>query len=173
MKTLSKITALLILISSYTVYADSSKDDNKKTSVKKAENIETILADKHRSQGKVAKRIRTHLIDTWRRLDNRHIFIEGKGRNNDYLIKFKNKCYGTRNGSTLIYKTNNNELTKHDSIGVLDSFVYSHDVLRPTRSCLIENIYHLDILSADGSVIDNKDKKQKHQKKNKDKGRRD
>lgn len=167
MKTLSMITTLVILSSSSTVNADSSNAADKKPVDIKSENIETLLADQNRTQGKVARRIRTHLIDTWRRLDNRHIFIDGKGRKNDYLIKFKNKCYSTRNGSTLIYKTNNSELTKHDSIGVLDSFIYSHDVLRPTRSCLIEDIYHLDVLTTDKSTISKKDKKNTHKKKNK------
>ena len=133
MKTLSIIAASIILILSYTVNAETAATSdisaealnktaealNKKATTKKTETIESILADKNRIQGKVAKRIRTYNIDTWRRLDNYHIFIEGKGKDNDYLIKFKHKCYGTRNGSTLIYKTRNNEITKFDTIGVL------------------------------------------------------
>ena len=185
MKTLSIIAASIILILSYTVNAETAATSdisaealnktaeapnktaeahnktaealNKKATTKKTETIESILADKNRIQGKVAKRIRTYNIDTWRRLDNYHIFIEGKGKDNDYLIKFKHKCYGTRNGSTLIYKTRNNELTKFDTIGVLDSFINSHDVLRPTRTCIIEDIYHLDNLVTNKSITKGED----------------
>ena len=154
------IIASIIIAASQTTFADSNKaNDNKlsnlsskQPSKKKAEGIESLLAEKNLIQGKVAKRIRTYNIDTWRWLDNYHIFIEGKGKDNDYLIQFRNRCYGTRNGSTLIYKTNNNELTKFDTIGVLDSFINSHgmnshDILRPARSCIIQDIYYLNNLT--------------------------
>ena len=85
------IIASIIIAASQTTFADSykandnklskqsSKQSAKKPSKKNAESIESLLAEKNLIQGKVAKRIRTHNIDTWRRLDNYHIFIEGKG----------------------------------------------------------------------------------------------
>lgn len=159
MKTPLLIIASIVIAVSQTTFADNAQANNNKSSKKKADSIESLLAEKNLIQGKIAKRIRTYNIDTWRRLDNYHLLIEGKGRNNDYLIKFRNKCYNTRNGSTLIYKTNNNELTKFDSIGVLDSFIHSQDALRPTRSCTIEDIYYLDKLTADDLSAKKVDKK--------------
>jgi hypothetical protein len=149
MKTSFAIVASIILVISLSANADEHKADQshgKKTPANKTESIENLLAEKNLEQGKIVKRIRTQNIDTWRRLDNHHILIESKGRNKDFLIEFRNRCNGTRNRSTLIYKTTNNELTKFDSIGVLDTFISSQDLLRPTRTCSIKEIYQLNKL---------------------------
>lgn len=160
------IIASILLLTSFSTYADIYENDTdkpdkykpernsvdknsdkkktgKQTSKKKHKSLENLLAEKSLKQGDVAKRIRTQNIETWRRLDNRHILIEGRGRNKDFLIEFRNKCHGTRHRSTLIYRTTNNELTKFDSIGILDSFMSSRDVLRPTHTCSIKQIYQL------------------------------
>jgi len=159
MKTLIAILASIILITSFTANAGkhkSNEDQSNKSSTTKAVSIKNLLAEKSLKQGDVAKRIRTQNIETWRRLDNHHILIEGRGRNKDFLIEFRNKCRGTRHRSTLIYKTTNNELTKFDSIGILDSFMSSRDVLRPTHTCSIKQIYQLEKVIKEKSAKDNK-----------------
>ena len=176
MKTLFAIIASIVLITSFSTYADTHKTDKhdadkkiEKQSSKKSDTIKNILAEKDLKQGEIAKRIRTYNIDTWRRLNDRHILIESKGRNKDFLIEFRNKCYGTRHRSTLIYKTTNNELTKFDSIGILDSFMSSHDVLRPTHTCSIKEIYQLEAIEDKPSSSDDEDeiKKDKESKSSK------
>ena len=164
MKTLFAIIASILLITSFSTYADTHKTDKhdadkkiEKPSSKKNDTIENLLAEKGLKQGKIAKRIRTYNIDTWRRLNDRHILIESKGRNKDFLITFRNKCHRTRHQSTLIYKTTNNELTKFDSIGVLDNFMSSHDVLRPSYNCSIKEIYYLEKIEEETSDKDSKD----------------
>ena len=144
MKILSAVIASIIFTGSCFASSEAESANDTNDNKKKKASIESLLAEKNLTQGKIAKRIRTYNIETWRRLNNYHIFIEGKGKNNDYLIEFNNRCYKTRNGSTLIYKTRNNELTKFDTIGVLDSFISSHDVLRATYNCTIKEIYHLN-----------------------------
>ena len=170
MKTSFAVVASIILVISFSANADKHKADpshGKKTSANKTESIENLLAEKNLKQGKIVKRIRTQNIDTWRRLDNHHILIDSKGRNKDFLIEFRNRCNGTRNRSTLIYKTTNNELTKFDSIGVLDSFISAQDLLRPTRTCSIKEIYQLDKLEkktltkVNGNTQNNAAKKEK------------
>jgi|GEM_PF-1872862 len=176
MKTLFAIIASIVLITSFSTYADTHKTDKhdadkkiEKQSSKKSDTIKNILVEKGLKQGEIAKRIRTYNIDTWRRLNDRHILIESKGRNKDFLIEFRNKCYGTRHRSTLIYKTTNNELTKFDSIGILDSFMSSHDVLRPTHTCSIKEIYQLEAIEDKPSSSDDEDeiKKDKESKSSK------
>lgn len=167
MKILSIAIASIIFTGSCFASSETESDNDTKDNKKKNESIESLLAEKNLTQGKIAKRIRTYDIETWRRLNNYHIFIEGKGKNNDYLIEFSNRCYNTRNGSTLIYKTRNNELTKFDSIGVLDSFISSHDVLRATHNCTIKEIYHLnksDNENQTNKKIEKKEKKEKNTK---------
>ena len=174
MKTLIAVVASIILITSFTANAGKHKaneDQINKSSSKKTDSIESLLAEKSLKQGDIAKRIRTQNIETWRRLDNRHILIESRGRNKDFLIEFRNKCHGTRHRSTLIYKTTNNELTKFDSIGILDSFMSSRDVLRATYTCSIKQIYQLETIKEEKQDKDNEGKdgdegknKDKHKK---------
>ena len=169
MKTLIAILASIILITSFTANAGkykSNEDQSNKSSTTKALSIESLLAEKSLKQGDIAKRIRTQNIETWRRLDNRHILIEGRGRNKDFLIEFRNKCHGTRHRSTLIYKTTNNELTKFDSIGILDSFMSSRDVLRPTHTCSIKQIYQLEAIEDKSSNNGDKEEQKKDKKSN-------
>ena len=145
MKISFAIIASIILAISFSAHADKHKADKENSSSSKnADSIESLLTERELKQGKIVKRIRTQNIETWRRLDNRHILIESRGRNKNFLIEFRNKCYGTRHRSTLIYKTTNNQLTKFDSIGILDSFMSSRDVLRPTHTCSIKQIYQLE-----------------------------
>jgi len=172
MKTLFAIIASIVLITSFSTYADTHKTDKhdaekkiEKQPSKKNETIKNILAEKGLKQGEIAKRIRTYNIDTWRRLNDRHILIESKGRNKDFLIKFRNKCHRTRHQSTLIYKTTNNELTKFDSIGVLDNFMSSHDVLRPSYNCSIKEIYYLEKIEEETSDKSSKDEGNESKKK--------
>ena len=160
MKMSFAVVASIILIISFSANADKHKVDQshaKKILANKTESIENLLAEKNLKQGEIAKRIRTDNIKTWRRLDNRHILIESKGRNKDFLITFRNKCHRTRHQSTLIYKTTNNELTKFDAIGVLDNFMSSHDVLRPSYNCSIKEIYYLEKIEEETSDKDSKD----------------
>jgi len=168
MKMSFAVVASIILIISFSANAHKHKADQshaKKILANKTESIENLLAEKNLKQGKIAKRIRTDNIKTWRRLDNRHILIESKGRNKDFLITFRNKCHRTRHQSTLIYKTTNNELTKFDAIGVLDNFMSSHDVLRPSYNCSIKEIYYLEKIEEEKSDKDSKDEGDEGKKK--------
>ena len=174
------IIASILLLTSFSTYADIYENDTdkpdkykpernsvdknsdkkktgKQTSKKKHKSLENLLAEKGLKQGEIAKRIRTYNIDTWRRLNDRNILIESKGRNKDFLITFRNKCHRTRHQSTLIYKTTNNELTKFDAIGVLDNFMSSQDVLRPSYNCSIKEIYYLEKIEDETSAKDSKD----------------
>lgn len=156
MKTSFAIIASIILAISFSAHADKHKADKENnSSSKNADSIESLLIERELKQGKLVKRIKTQNIETWRRLDNRHILIESRGRNKDFLIEFRNKCHGTRHRSTLIYKTTNNELTKFDSIGILDSFMSSRDVLRPTHTCSIKEIYQLEKIEGEKQDEDN------------------
>lgn len=165
MKSLLYFLASFTLLLSQASYAasteptatDKQTDTEKQATAKEAPpTIEELLAEKHFVQGDVARRIRTHTIDTWRYLDKYHIYIDGVGKNNNYLVKFRNQCRDTRGSESIFYKTHNGALTKFDTIGVIDS-IGGHISLHPTRSCFIEEIYRLDRIeeTADGADTTN------------------
>lgn len=152
MKSLLYFFISLSLLFAQTSYAAQSHSTNtasqavteqQDTDKKIEPTIKELLAKRHFVQGEVARSIRTHTIDTWRYLDKYHIYIDGVGKNNNYLVKFSHQCRDTRGGESIFYKTHNGELTKFDTIGVIDS-IGGHRSLLPTRSCFIKEIYRLD-----------------------------
>lgn len=110
---------------------------------KSAPTIKEILANRQFTQGEIVRQIRTQTIDTWRYLDKYHIYIDGIGKNNNYLIQFHHSCREARSGESLLYKTHNGNLTKFDTIQIVDTLGGGHS-LQPRRSCAIKEIYHLD-----------------------------
>lgn len=136
--------------------SSAKKTDDKQSAKgkKAAPTIESLLADRQFVQGEKTRGIRTYTIDTWRYLDKYHIYIDGVGRSHNYLVKFKHKCRDARGSEALFYKTHNGELTKFDSIAVIDNIGGSHSM--PSRHCFIEAIYHLNRIeeTADNTVDD-------------------
>lgn len=175
MKSLSYLFSYLVLLLLPALYIASSnaednadkasvpssaeqQDSKQSTNDKKAEpTIKSLLADRQFVQGEKARGIRTHTIDTWRYLDKHHIYIDGIGRNNNYLVKFKNKCRDTRGGEAIFYKTHNGQLTKFDSIAVINDIGGGHSF--PSRHCIIDEIYRLDRIeeTADSGIDDGVD----------------
>lgn len=140
MKSVLYLFTSLSLIFSAQAFASNTDTKEQTTELP---TIKQLLAEKQFIQGDVARGIRTYRIDSWRYLDKHHIYIDGVGRNNNYLVEFSNQCRETRGSESIFYKTRTGELTKFDTIGVLDS-IGGHYSRFPSRSCFIKEIYHLE-----------------------------
>lgn len=133
------LTSLTLIVSAQAFAAEADT----KAGTKEQPTIKQLLAEKQFVQGKVARSIRTHTIDSWRYLDKYHIYIDGIGKRNNYLVEFSHQCRDTRGSESIFYKTRTGELTKFDTIGVVDG-LGGHFSLLPKRSCFIKEIYHLE-----------------------------
>lgn len=136
-------TSLILILSAqaFATNTDTEAPSNEPSS--KQPTIKELLAEKQFVQGDVARGIDTYRIDSWRYLDKHHIYIDGVGRNNNYLVEFSNQCRDTRGSESIFYKTRTGELTKFDTIGVINSLSGHHSSF-PSRSCFIKEIYHLE-----------------------------
>lgn len=133
----------LLLVGNTYAGADSDSQAKAPEQAKAPPTITEILAERNFVKGDVARRIRTASIDTWRYLDKHHIYIDGIGRDNNYLVEFRNQCREIRGSESLYYKTHSGALTKFDSIGVIDS-IGGHASSLPHRHCSIKQIYRLE-----------------------------